>query len=375
MKINWNFNMYKKSILLLLSFFLFWGCAANSTVFSLEEVEKHRLAYIDGKEDAVAELVKIFQDQAQASNVRMAALTALKDSRHPMAIEAVQQTVGGSGLIDLDLMIQAINMLKEFGDEHSNPYLTKGLMATEDKIIETRKAYMNAISSVGTQDAITTLLELYEISKRQQVRMDSILTYSLGAMEDTKVIPWLINISKNNDIDVGVRSIAIDILSKKEGPEVTDYFLDMLGDPKTNLKAKEFALHAMGDIEESRMISQILTAYNNGKDEYSKLLNHLLSAVSEFKDPTLLQPLKEIVKSEDYPQSMRLQALRAVGDFNDESVLSEIITILENPKNYMFYPEILDMLVKMKKFDDYKNELRMAAFKAHSIGQIQLEVN
>ena len=174
---------------------------------------------------------------------------------------------------------------------------------------------------------------------------------------------------------MGVRSIAIDILSKKEGPEVTDYFLDMLGDPKTNLKAKEFALHAMGDIEESRMISQILTAYNNGKDEYSKLLNHLLSAVSEFKDPTLLQPLKEIVKSEDYPQSMRLQALRAVGDFNDESVLSEIITILENPKNYMFYPEILDMLVKMKKFDDYKNELRMAAFKAHSIGQIQLEVN
>ena len=89
--------MYKKHIITLLTLFFFWGCAANSTVFSLEEVEKHRLAYIDGKEDAVAELVKIFQDQAQASDVRMAALSALKDSRHPMAIEAVQQTVGGSG--------------------------------------------------------------------------------------------------------------------------------------------------------------------------------------------------------------------------------------------------------------------------------------
>jgi len=72
---------------------------------------------------------------------------------------------------------------------------------------------------------------------------------------------------------------------------------------------------------------------------------------------------------------MRLRALQAVADFNDESVLSEIITILENPNNYMFYPEILDMLVKMKKFDQYKNELRMAAFKAHTNGQLQSEIN
>jgi HEAT repeat protein len=341
----------------------------------LEEVEKHRLAYIDGKEDAVAELVKIFQDQAQASDVRMQALKALKDSRHPMAIEAVQQTVGGSGLIDLELMIQAINMLKEFGDEHSNPYLTKGLMTTEDKIFETREAYMEAISSVGSQDAIETLLQLTEISKRQQNRMDSLLAISLGTMEDARVIPWLIDISRDENVDVGVRSLAIDVLGKKEGPEVVDYFIDILGDPRTNLKAKEFALHAMGDIEESQILNSILTAYNQGKSEYSKLLNHLLNAVADFKDPTLLQPLKEIVKSDEYPQSMRLRALQAVTDFNDESVLSEIISILESPNNYMFYPEILDMLVKMKKFDEYKNELRMAAFKAHTNGQLQSEIN
>ena len=358
--------MYKKHIITLLTLFFFWGCAANSTVFSLEEVEKHRLAYIDGKEDAVAELVKIFQDQAQASDVRMAALSALKDSRHPMAIEAVQQTVGGSGLIDLELMIKAINMLKEFGDEHSNPYLTKGLMATEDKIFETREAYMTAISSVGTQDAVATLLELYEINKRQQVRMDSLLTYTLGSMDDSKVIPWLIDISRNENIDVGVRSLSIDVLSKKEGPEVTNYFIDMLGDPRSNLKAKEFALQAMGDVEESQILTSILSAYNQGKAEYSKLLNHLLIAVAEFKDPSLLEPLKEIVKSEEYPQNMRLRALQAVADFNDASVIPEIITILEQPKNYMFYPEILDMLNKMKKFEEYKNDLRMAAYKAHT---------
>ena len=363
--------MYKKHIIILLSFFLFWGCAANNSVLSVEEVEKYRLAYIDGKEDAVAELVKIFQDQSHASDVRMAALKALKDSRHPMAIEAVQQTVGSNGLINIELMVQAINMLKEYGDERSNSYLTKGLMATEDKIFETREAYMSAINSVGTQDAIETLLELTEISRRQQNRMDSLLAISLGAMEDTRVIPWLIDISRNENIDVGVRSLAIDVLGKKEGPEVIDYFIDILGDPRTNLKAKEFALQAI-HVEESQILTSILTAYNQGKAEYSKLLNHLLNAVAEFKDPSLLQPLKEIVKSEEYPQKMRLRALQAVSEFNDESIIPEIITILENPKNYMFYPEILDMLIKMKKFDNYKNDLRMAAFKAHSNNQLEI---
>ena len=58
--------------------------------------------------------------------------------------------------------------------------------------------------------------------------MDSLLTFTLGSMDDSKVIPWLIDISRNENIDVGVRSLSIDVLSKKEGPEVTNYFIDML---------------------------------------------------------------------------------------------------------------------------------------------------
>ena len=105
--------MYKKHIFIIITLVLYSGCATNSTIFSLEEVEKQRLAYIDGKDNAVAELVKIFQDQAQATDVRMAALKALKDSKHPLAIEAVQQTVSGSNLINLNLMIESIDLLKK----------------------------------------------------------------------------------------------------------------------------------------------------------------------------------------------------------------------------------------------------------------------
>ena len=226
--------MIKNSLVILLAYLLILGCAANSKVYSLEEVEKHRLSYIDGKENSVALLVNMYQDPSQSMDVRMAALKALKESRHPLAVEAVQQTVSGSSLIELDLMIQSINLLKELGDESATPHLVKGLLSTEDKIMESRAAYVQAIGNVGTVDKITTLLDLYEISTRHQIRMDSLLTVTLGTMGDNQVIPWLIEIARNRELDVRIRSIAIDILGKKSGPVVIDYFIDMLGDPGSN---------------------------------------------------------------------------------------------------------------------------------------------
>lgn len=367
--------MIRKSLFILLAYLLFWGCAANSKIYSLEEVEKHRLSFIEGKENSVAVLVNMYQDPSQSMDVRMAALKALRESRHPLAVEAVQQTVSGSSLIELDLMIESINLLKEFGDETAAPHLVKGLLSTEDKIMESRAAYVQAIGSVGTLDKITTLLELYEISVRQQIRMDSLLTMTLGTMEDKQVIPWLIEIARNRDVDVSVRSLAIDILGKKSGPVVVDYFIDMLGSPESNLKARQFALHAIGDIEESRILTSLLTAYNQGKEEYSLLLNHLLNAVSEYKDPALIPSLKAVVISDDFPRSMRMKALHALGEFKDDAVLPELILILEDPANYTFYSDIVDMMANMNQFDTYKNDLRLAAFNAHKRSTIKVEVS
>jgi len=370
--------MIKNSLVILLAYLLILGCAANSKVYSLEEVEKHRLSYIDGKENSVALLVNMYQDPSQSMDVRMAALKALKESRHPLAVEAVQQTVSGSSLIELDLMIQSINLLKELGDESATPHLVKGLLSTEDKIMESRAAYVQAIGNVGTVDKITTLLDLYEISTRHQIRMDSLLTVTLGTMGDNQVIPWLIEIARDRQLDVRIRSIAIDILGKKSGPVVIDYFIDMLGDPGSNLKAKQFALSAVGDgpweIEESKILTSLLTAYNQGKEEYSQLLNHLLNAVAEYRDPALIPSLKNIVVSDQYPQYMRMKALAALGDFKDDSVIPTLISILENPENYSFYSDIVDIITEMNEYDNYKNNLRLAAFNAHKRSTIKVEV-
>ena len=83
----------------------------------------------------------------------------------------------------MNLLIYSKNLC----DEYTNPYLTNGLM--KQKIKYSRlEVPTSAISTVGTKDAITTFFELYEINKRQQVRMDSLLTYTLGSMKDSRVI-------------------------------------------------------------------------------------------------------------------------------------------------------------------------------------------
>ena len=155
---------------------------------------------------------------------------------------------------------------------------------------------------------------------------------------------------------------------------MVDYFIDMLGDPTSNLKAKQFALHAIGDVEESRILYSLLAAYNQGKEEYSQLLNHLLNAVAEYRDPALIPSLKNIVLSDEYPQAMRMKALRALGDFNDDSVIPTLISILEDPVNYTFYSDIVEIITRMNEYDTYKNDLRSAAFNAHKRSTIRVEV-
>ena len=51
---------------------------------------------------------------------------------------------------------------------------------------------VNAISTIGSDDEVLTLVELYEVSKSNHHRMNELLTLTLGSIGDDKVIPILI---------------------------------------------------------------------------------------------------------------------------------------------------------------------------------------
>ena len=133
---------------------------------------------------------------------------------------------------------------------------------------------------------------------------------------------------------------------------------------------RKFAFNNMGDIDgqmEARMISVLLESYQSGKEDYFTLLESLLNAMKEFKDPSIAEKLKEIAKSNNYPRTLRLKALQALAAQQDQSDMDELLSILEDPENYVYYNEIIDLVDLSNKKNKlrYEVKLREIAYKAY----------
>lgn len=359
--------LFKLSIRKLLFFItgviLISGCARFSQ-YALEDVEKQRLKSKNGDEKALQLLTEMYKDNNQSYEVRLAAMRALSESRDPKVIHDIQGTVRNASLIELDLMKEAIKILISFQDISSTDSLIAALNATEAKTNEIRTDILSAIGEIGTKDEVILLIKLYEVSKRSNAQMNNLLTTSLGKIGDDKVIPILMEIAKNKNLPVNVRSRAVDVLSKKQAPELVDFFVEMLGDPVSRDKVNEFAFDVMGEMPEERMLMALLEAYQVGRHKYYSLLNTIINSLDNFDNPEIKSLYLEIAQTKDFPSNIRLKAFRGLTRFSDPEVVDGIVELLNDPANYIYYNEIVGMLHEFGVYDNYQDKLRMAAFKA-----------
>ena len=359
--------LFKLSIRKLLFFItgviLISGCARFSQ-YALEDVEKQRLKSKNGDEKALQLLTEMYKDNNQSYEVRLAAMRALSESRNPKVIHDIQGTVRSASLIELDLMKEAIKILISFQDISSTDSLIAALNATEAKTNEIRTDILSAIGEIGTKDEVILLIKLYEVSKRSNAQMNNLLTTTLGKIGDDKVIPILMEIAKNKNLPVNVRSRAVDVLSKKQAPELVDFFVEMLGDPVSRDKVNEFAFDVMGEMPEERMLMALLEAYQVGRHKYYSLLNTIINSLDNFDNPEIKSLYLEIAQTKDFPSNIRLKAFRGLTRFSDPEVVDGIVELLNDPANYIYYNEIVGMLHEFGVYDNYQDKLRMAAFKA-----------
>ena len=359
--------LFKLSIRKLLFFItgviLISGCARFSQ-YALEDVEKQRLKSKNGDEKALQLLTQMYKDNNQSYEVRLAAMRALSESRDPKVIHDIQGTVRSASLIELDLMKEAIKILISFQDISSTDSLIAALNATEAKTNEIRTDILSAIGEIGTKDEVMLLIKLYEVSKRSNAQMNNLLTTTLGKIGDDKVIPILMEIAKNKNLPVNVRSRAVDVLSKKQAPELVDFFVEMLGDPVSRDKVNEFAFDVMGEMPEERMLMALLEAYQVGRHKYYSLLNTIINSLDNFDNPEIKSLYLEIAQTKDFPSNIRLKAFRGLTRFSDPEVVDGIVELLNDPANYIYYNEIVGMLHEFGVYDNYQDKLRMAAFKA-----------
>ncbi len=354
---------FRTLLFLLAGIIIFTGCA-RITNYTLEDVEKQRLNFLNGKQKSLVLLMEIYKDPQQSYEVRLAAMRALSESRDPMVIRDIQSTVGSASLIELDLMKEAIQILLEYDDVASTDSLIAALTATEEKSIEIRSDLLEAVGKNGTKDEVYMLIKLYEVSKKSNARMNFLLAEALGRIGDEKVIPILMEMAKNKNLPVETRSRAVEVLAKKDAPELVDFFVEMLGDPGTRDKVNEYAFNVMGDMPEERMIMALVEAYQTGRHKYYSLLNTVMGSLDNFDNPEIKSIYLEIAQTTDFPGNIRLKAFKGLTRYSDPEVIEGIVELLNDPANYIYYNEIVGMLHDYGVYKDYQDELRMAAFRA-----------
>lgn len=366
----------RRLLTLLLSVFILWTFSSCSLIkrffpkkevgISLGSVEELRLQYLNGDIDALEEIIAIYEDENQPLDVRVFAVRAIGESRHPLALESLSNYVREAEALDLDLMLVSVDVLGDFQDDpRASEALMESIFTIDEKLRGLQAVVFKSLANVRAEDQVLALLDIYEKSRAAYYNSALMVSKTLGKMNKDEVIPILVFISNDASLDIKIRNRAIDILAqKKDSPEVVAMFVEMLTDPSTEARIRDFAFRTMKDIKEERLILALLETYNLGQSSYFSLLNTLLDALGKFDDPAVKPTLVEMALSESIPQHLRIKAIKNLGNFKDPTLFAQIIPMLEEPDNYQYYPHIIDLAERLGVTEEYKDEIKAAALVA-----------
>ena len=344
----------------------FWPGKDESDDVSFELLEKLRTDFSEGKLQAIEEMIAIYNDTNQPFDVRIAAGKALAETQHPTALNAISETVGEAAALDVTFMVASIELLAEFKDDpRAADAMVNAMNKVEEKTNSLQMALVQNLNKVRTKDQVLALLDLYEISRNNYNRTERLLTETLGALGTDEVVPILTQISRDPNVNLGIRNRALEILGKKDPSQVAGAFAELLGDPQTNLEVQDFALNTMKGVKEENLILALLQTYRSGKDQYYNLLNTLLEALGEFKDPSIQKAVKEIAMNDAYPQDIRVKAIDKLSDLGDETVIPSLMPILSDPNQFNLHSAVIQTVKNLGVYETYEQEIHRRTFEAH----------
>ncbi|MCS5615955.1 MAG: hypothetical protein NZ771_09140 [Candidatus Marinimicrobia bacterium] len=344
----------------------FWPGEDEQGDITFELIQKLRTDFNEGKLQAIEEMIAIYNDTNQPFEVRIAAGKALAESQHPTALNAITETVGEAAALDVTFMVASIELLAEFKDDpRAADAMVEAMNKVEEKTNSLQMALVQNLNKVRTKDQVLALLDLYEISRNNYNRTERLLTETLGALGTDEVVPILTQISRDPNVNLGIRNRALEILGKKDPSQVAGAFAELLGDPQTNLEVQDFALNTMKGVKEENLILALLQTYRSGKDQYYNLLNTLLEALGEFKDPSIQKAVKEIAMNDAYPQDIRVKAIDKLSDLGDETVIPSLMPILSDPNQFNLHSAVIQTVKNLGVYETYEQEIHRRTFEAH----------
>ena len=218
-------------------------------------------------------------------------------------------------------MIASINVLSKFEEDPiASNSLMESIFTVDKKLREVQSATFKSLKNVKPKNKVLALIDIYERSRAAFYSTATMVSNTLGNMDDDEVIPVLIFISKDLSLDIKVRNRAIEILaSNKNDTRVIEMFTEMLTEPSTQNQLKDFAINTMKDVKEERLILALMDTYNQGQASYYSLLGTLLDALGNFNDPVILPTLIQIAMDNDIPRNLRVKSINGLGNFKNSN--------------------------------------------------------
>ena len=119
---------------------------------------------------------------------------------------------------------------------------------------------------------------------------------------------------------------------------------EMLQNPATQDQVKSYAISLMDEIKDERLISSMIDALHTEQATYYGMLDAITSSLGNFDDPELKMALVKVARDDQMPSRFRKRAITSLSVYKDPVIASQIIDILGNPDNFIFYNDIRKMV-------------------------------
>ena len=193
--------------------------------------------------------------------------------------------------------------------------------------------------------SVAMILKLYADAQEDYASFLQNLTLTLGKMDDARVVPILMSIASNKKIDIGIRNLAVEILATKNDPAIARLLAQMLDNPATQKQVKTYAISIMDEMKDERLLSSLIDALHNEQATYYSMLDAITRALGNFDDPELKMAMVKVARDDQMPSRFRKRAIKSLSVYKDPDITKQLIEILENPDNFIFYDDIRDLVL------------------------------
>ncbi len=322
----------------------FNSCSSSGEVTTLTVTQSYS-DYRDGEKKALNNLISYYRDPSLPINIRQAALLKVIESNDPIGLQAVRNSLKEGSDLDFTLFQTGLKALGKTKDVENTRTILQAMQKSRVGYITVRDEMFTIIEDQVDARSVAMILKLYADAQEDYASFLQNLTLTLGKMDDARVVPILMSIASNKKIDIGIRNLAVEILATKNDPAIARLLAQMLDNPATQKQVKTYAISIMDEMKDERLLSSLIDALHNEQATYYSMLDAITRALGNFDDPELKMAMVKVARDDQMPSRFRKRAIKSLSVYKDPDITKQLIEILENPDNFIFYDDIRDLVL------------------------------